>query len=481
MKLKISAEFWAILFLFIMGLLVRAYHLGGLKLGVEEILSAIRINRSLLDTFELIRHEEFPPLYYGILNLWAHAFGNGAWVLRLPSVIFSGLTIIVIYKLGAELFSKSVGFISASLLIFSPFAVFYAQFVKVYALFWFLVAWAFLFFFRFLKDQSKHAYMFYIITSILCCYTMYTGFLFLVTQSMIFLLIGQPARRRKWFTGQMIIVSFCIPWGVYFLCSKHADWGLSPPSATADYFKFFLETFLTIIGGCLGGLGKINCFLYVFLIVFLLIDIWECFYKNKKIGCALPANYYGLFIWIIIPAIIYFLLECFFFPVDLHARYIGFIQIPIILLVSSQMNKFHGVIKKILFLVLIVIAMNNTYLYFQHNLKHTDEKPRIAEALVHGMGEHDIVLSFIPISLFKTYYNADKVDTSRFFEISNKDFSSGSLVKKGILTGHVHSIFFLYMARMPSEIQLDGFSSDYRVSGGGIGFLHFRRTHEPRI
>ncbi len=495
LKSKTSIEFWVISALFIMGLLVRLYRLGVPSLGDDEILTAIKINHSLLDTIGLLGHSSFPPLHYVILNLWVHAFGNGEWALRFPSAIFSSLTIIVIYKLGKELFSKDVGLISAALLAFSPFAVHYAQFAKMYALFWFLAAGSFLFFFRFLKDQGKSSYKFYIITSILCCYTMYAGFLFLLTQSIIFLLFGERTRWKKWFAGQLIVLSFCIPWIIFFLSSKHDAWGLMRPSAAFNYFRFSLNAFLFIIGSSFEiwtreswaqfsfklCLWKINCFLYVFLIVFFLIDVLTISYKNKKMGIPLPKNYYCLLIWIITPIFFYFMFDYFVVRAFLVSRYryIGFLQVPIILLVSSQINNLQGLFKKILVLVIVVIAMNSAYLYSRDNLSFPQQDWRTAaKKLTQNFGENDIVLSFVPIPQFKYYY---KGDTRRFFMISSKDCSSEFLVRKGILTPNVHSIFILYKERLASEIQLNGFFLDYKVGNRGIGFLHFRRAQSKSV
>ncbi len=487
LKSKTSIEFWVILVLFIMGLLVRLYRLGGPSLGDDEILTTLRINHSFLDTIRLLKGSSFPPLYYGILNLWVHAFGNGEWALRFPSAIFSSLTVIVIYKLGVELFGKGVGLISASLLVFSPFALHYAQFAKMYALFWFLAAGSFLFFFRFLRDQKKSSYRFYIIASILCCYTMYTGFLFLMAQTIIFLSMGERTSRKKWFTGQLIIISFCIPWVIYFLCSKREEWGLIRPSAAFDYFRFLLTAFQFIIGSTFEiwireswakfsfklYWGEVNYFIYAFMITFFLIDALAISYKSKKERGALPTNHYCLLIWMIIPLFIYFMFDHFFVHIELKARYIGFLQVPIILLVSSQIDNLHGLIKRILIVVIFIMAMSNTYLYIKDTLRYPQQDWRTAaRELTQDLGENDIVLSFVPIPQFQYYY---KRDTRSFFKISEKDCSSEFLVKKGILTQHVNSIFILFKEQLASEIRLNGFFLDYKIGHWGIGFLHFKR------
>lgn len=491
MKSKASVEFWVISVLFITGLLVRLYDLGGPGLSDDEINTTIRINHSLFDTIRLLGRSEFPPLHYIILNLWTRVFGNGEWALRFPSAVFSSLTIIVIYKLGKEFFNKNVGLIAASLLVFSPFAIAYAQNAKMYPLFWFLAAAAFLFFFRFLKDRGNGSYGSHIVVSVLCCYTMYTGFLFLVAQSMVFLLMGERTRWRKWFTGQVIIVSFFLPWVVYFLCSKPEGWtGFRPPGVAFDYFAFFLRSFQYIIGNLREHwaqypvelcLSVVNIFLYVFLITFLLIDILSIFYKNKKAGLPLPANYCCLLVWMTVPVFIYFMFDRFLVPQQLGVRYIGFLQVPIILLVSGKISSFNVLARKILISVLLMITANNAYLYFNSKAEELFEggPPQgwraTAEELTKDLEENDIVLSFIDIPMFKYYY---KGDASRFFKVSwEEDFPSklGSLVEKRIFTEDVRSIFVLYKNRQAPEIEIDGFSLNHKVSNNGMGFLHFQR------
>jgi len=372
-KSKISIEFWMVLFLFMMGALLRLYrlegpHLPGLWVDTMSADTRILVNQSFLDMIRHLMHLQFPPLYYVILNLWVKAFGNSEWVLKLPSAIFSSLTIIVIYKLGKELFGKNVGLISALLLVFSPFAIDYAHNAKMYALFWLLTAGSFLFFFRFIKDQKAGSGILYTLVSILCCYTMYTGFLLLAAQNVIFLLFGEKAYRRKWFLVQMIIILCLSPWVISFLCSTHEPFRLRAWDSAFNYFTFFLNALSSIIGGSHDGFGKVMCCLYIFLITYLLIDVLAVFYENKTITNFPLMKYFSLLIWVIIPVLIYFIFDYVLIRAHLADRYIGFLQFPLILLASSQIDRFHGIVQKALLGAMVVVAMGNTYIWFNHYL-----------------------------------------------------------------------------------------------------------------
>jgi mannosyltransferase len=475
LKSKISAEFWIVLALFALALLARLFHLGVPSFCDDEISTTRRINHSLLDTILLMRHTSFPPLHYAILNIWTNAFGSSTeWALRFPSALFSGFTVVIIYYLGKELFNKSAGLISALLLIFSPFAINYAQNGKMYALYWFLTSLSFLIFFYFLKDQKKSAFVLYIFVSILCCYTMYMGFLILVTQSLIFLLMRKGVGLKQWLIGQAIIVSSCVPWFIYFANSRHEVFCPRPADAYFNYLAYFLRAFQFIVGNCYDFGGKANCFLYILLIAYLLFDVLTASFKNKNERPALLTNYYCAFIWLIVPLALYFMFDYYAVRSQLAERYIGFIQVPLILLVSAQITNLRSSLKKIVVVIMVLIAMNSTYLYFKNNLRIPEQDwRRTAQELTQELGDNDIVLSFVGLTMFGYYY---KADMHKFFEMEEGDFSSEFLLKKNILTERVRSIFIVYEAQYPPKIKLDGFFLDDKFSSGASGFLHFQRN-----
>ena len=421
LKSNISKEFWIVGGLLLAGLLVRLYHLEIPSLQLDELKTAMRSNHSFLETLNLIRHSAFPPLYYALMNLWVGIFGNSEWALRLPSAVFSGMTVIVIYKLGRDLFNKDVGLFCALLLVFSPFAVNYAQFAKMYALFWFLSAAAFLFFWRFLKGQGARSYKFYIIASILCCYTMYTGYLLLIAQNVIFLILGEKSWRRKWFRGQGIIAAFCIPWLIWFLCSRHETLSLMRPDASFDYLGFLFQSFLYIIGSSQEvmarsnltqlsfklRLGQANCFLFVFLYAFSLMNVLTVGLKNRSFRRSLPVIDCFLLIWVLIPVCIYLMFDYFLFHVELAVRYIGFLQVPFILTAGRQINSLNSIIRKIGAAVMLMIAFVSTGIYFQDNADNIQQGWRqTAEELTRHLQGNDIILSAIGADPFRYYFNA---------------------------------------------------------------------------
>ncbi|MDE2008559.1 MAG: glycosyltransferase family 39 protein [Candidatus Omnitrophica bacterium] len=483
--LKMPGDFWVMAALLTAGLALRFYHLGAPSLGDDELTTAVRINHSFWETVVLLKASSFPPLYYAFLHLWTRLFGTSEWALRFPSALFSGLTIIVIYKLGKELFNKNAGLIAAALLAFSPFAVHYAQYAKMYASFWLLEALSFLFFFRFLRNQGKAPHRWYIATSILCCYTMYSGFLFLAAQNIIFILTG--ARRRPWFTGQLIILGFCIPWVVLFLCSPKETWGLIRPTAAFDYLHFALSSFFFIIGSGLEiwthenwaqysfhlGLWEINCFLYVFLLVFFLVD------SPRR------ADDRAVFLWAAVALLAYFLFDYTCVHVYLEARYVGFLQVPLILMISSRLGAVSGPLRSVMLAAMLMIAIFNIYLYFTGIARFPQQDWRsTAKELMRAAGPNDLIVSYADPQDFSYYYRGD---TRRVINIREGTNPAEFLAQNGLLKPRVHAVFLVYKNQMPDgiqppsgiqlppRIQLKGFFQDYKVSNGGNGFYHFKR------
>jgi hypothetical protein len=296
----------------------------------------------------------------------------------------------------------------------------------------------------------------------------------MVTQSIIFLLMGEKAGWKKWFTGQLIIVSICAPWVIYYLCSWHEGFYLRPPDAVFNYFTFLLGAFLRILG-VYEGQGNLVCFLYVFLITYLLIDVLTNAYKNKKMRLPSLTAYYSLLIWLIFPVLVYLMSDFLFVRAHLSERYIGLLQTPLILLVSSRISNFRGLIKKIMAAAIIFIAINNTYLYFRDNLRIPEEDWRlVSKVLAQDLQKNDIIMSLVSPPLVQYYFKDDK---HLLFEVSRKDCTSEYLAKMGLMKENVHSIIVIYRDKPAPQIQLNGFFLDHKFSKGLTGFLHFQRNH----
>ena len=93
---------------------------------------------------ELAALDSHPPLHYLMLSLWGSAAGTTEFSFRIVSVFAGAATIPLIGILGYRFFNRATGVAAATLLILSPFHVWYSQEARMYALLTFFVLGALL-------------------------------------------------------------------------------------------------------------------------------------------------------------------------------------------------------------------------------------------------------------------------------------------------------------------------------------------------
>jgi len=177
-----------IILILILGLFLRLINLNQ-SLWLDETVQAITSKGSFLGIFTELRGDFHPPLYHLLMWGWAHLFGNGEIVMRLPSVIFGVATIWVVYKivrsweLGVR--SKETGvrrreigvrreeigvrreeketqnselrtlpLIAALFLATAPFHIYYSQEARTYAMTTFFTALSMYYFIRLVRSQE---------------------------------------------------------------------------------------------------------------------------------------------------------------------------------------------------------------------------------------------------------------------------------------------------------------------------------------
>ena len=118
---------------------LRFHRIDAQSLWYDEGNSARIAERSIQLILEGAAGDIHPPLYYLVLSLWRGLFGAGETALRGLSAV-SGIGLVgLAWWLGRRLFGIRAGLAAAALLAVSPFAVYYSQEARMYAL---LAVWA---------------------------------------------------------------------------------------------------------------------------------------------------------------------------------------------------------------------------------------------------------------------------------------------------------------------------------------------------
>ena len=132
--LKITKYGIALLAIVLVGAFLRLYHLGAQSLGADDTWSVWIAQLSIPKILQTTAADVHPPLYYFLLHYWIAYFGASELAVKLPSVIFGVLSIIVMYALGRQLFDDRAGLLGAFILAISAFNIRYSQETRMYSL-----------------------------------------------------------------------------------------------------------------------------------------------------------------------------------------------------------------------------------------------------------------------------------------------------------------------------------------------------------
>ena len=100
----------------------------------DEAFSAVLSMNSIPQIISIIAKDTAPPLYNLTLHFWYQIFGTSEIAIRSLSFLYYLLTVFFIYKIGAHLWSKKTGIISALLTFFNPFFFIYAFEGRMYSI-----------------------------------------------------------------------------------------------------------------------------------------------------------------------------------------------------------------------------------------------------------------------------------------------------------------------------------------------------------
>jgi mannosyltransferase len=131
--------------------------------------------------------------YYALLHVLIGWFGDGALVIRLPSVVAVGATAAAVGVLGLRLFDRRAALASGLLTAVSLPLVFWGQNARGYAAMVALVAWSFVALAVLVESGSGRAWVAYVVLTTLAVYASFVAVLVLPAQ-----LATLAWRRQRW-------------------------------------------------------------------------------------------------------------------------------------------------------------------------------------------------------------------------------------------------------------------------------------------
>ncbi len=255
---------------------LRFYRLDAQSFWNDEGNSARLAERSLDLIIEGAAGDIHPPGYYIILHCWRALFGQSEFALRSLSVV-AGLTLIVLtYLWSRALFGESTGLIAAFLSAISPFAIYYSQEARMYALLAALAAASAFVSYRVQVRSCKLQvagsklqvvdWIAYVLLGAAGLYTHYAFAFVLIANNLLFglrWLAGAERRRWErlavWAGAQVAVLLLYLPWVPTAL--NAAGW--SSPRADYELGRALLDILRVLTVGITQPLGEATAALII--------------------------------------------------------------------------------------------------------------------------------------------------------------------------------------------------------------------------
>jgi len=206
----------------------RLYRLDAQSFWNDEGNSARLSERTVDLIIEGTASDIHPPAYYLLLHYWRAIFGHSEFALRALSAVAGLALVFFTYLLGRHLFGKATGLMAAFIGAISPFAIYYSQEARMYALLAALAASSTYLLLRILNLQSPISNgrtvilaVAYVLAVAAGLYTQYAFPFILLVHNLVFVVWWLAVARRSgarwrwlamWVGVQVAIVVLYLPW-----------------------------------------------------------------------------------------------------------------------------------------------------------------------------------------------------------------------------------------------------------------------------
>ncbi|MCM8784132.1 MAG: glycosyltransferase family 39 protein [Candidatus Omnitrophica bacterium] len=294
-----------LLIVLLLALGIRIYCLGKWELWYDEILA--------IKTAQNFRLANNSYLYYTLLYYWIKFFKFSESTVRIPSLIFSMLSIASLYLLGKNLFNEKIALFSTGLLAFNPFHIWYSQEARPYSALVLCGILSSYFLFRGLKEKKilfLFPFTFLSVVGIYLHYFYITFLLVCLFIVLLFLFVKKQKYYVYWLTISILIIFlFLSPWLPRFLlnlcCIIDGFW-IPVPS--------FKSLFITLENFNLGYNAPNWAYKYSLFLTLILFLSAINFLREKK---ELQSNFWLCLMLFILPILFAFFFSKFLFSIYL--------------------------------------------------------------------------------------------------------------------------------------------------------------------
>lgn len=337
--LSVKSEILAVsVLIFVLNFVLKFWYISSNDIALDEPFTLFYSQMDLGSIFKMLQTENNPALHFLFMHFWIKLFGIGAMAVRMPSLIFSALTAVVIYITGKKFFSGRVGLTASAIFTFAAMQIYFSHEARVYSLFVLLASFSFLYFLKVAATpEKKSLYFTLFLFNSLLIYSHYFGFFVVFTE---FVCLFFIRNRKKAYKGFFLVFAalaisyipnIIIFFNRFFVSVSKGTW-VKAPQITEYYgnlnrflnIKYVTMTFIVIMLVTMIFLLKKKLF----------IPKLKEFIKNE--------NYILTLLWFFVPYTLMFLIS-FKVPMFLD-RYLLFCSIPFYFLLSQII--FHFTLKE---------------------------------------------------------------------------------------------------------------------------------------
>ncbi|MHC9538821.1 MAG: glycosyltransferase family 39 protein [Vulcanimicrobiota bacterium] len=234
--------------LLILGLLLRITAIKAHSFTVDEAGTWLAASRPLarIVPFLNFTNEVHPPFYFYFVHCWMY-MGSSEWILRLSSIVFGVLNLLVTWSLAKELNGEKCAFWAAILMTCSSYHITFSQELRMYPMlvFFFLISlWCFV---RWLHRGSTFYLVVVTAVNILSMHTHYLTVFLIAVECLYFLMRIREHRKfiPAFLLCQIITVIAFIPWLYHYMTSQHLqDFSLRFIPGLSEVFLLFSYFFM---------------------------------------------------------------------------------------------------------------------------------------------------------------------------------------------------------------------------------------------
>jgi len=320
--------YFSVSLIVLLGLILRFYNIGYENLWLDEIFTfwVTDPNLSLTETISRVKSTEYIPfLHYYIIKICNSFFGYDPIVGRISSGVFGFLSIFTVSSLCKKFVNNKSYLLTICLASLNIYLIIYSQEMRVYIFTFFLISLSLIFFFN-LYDEQKSK--------------IFTKNFFLFSLFMLLAIFSHPFSII--ILGSLICFTF-VDYFFFKVKNKKINISLTLISIFTLFFLFHYLKYVSLITDAINWIkqpglkfytnfyfskffgSRLLGIVHLIILIFLSSYLWRKIIYNKKIIFL----YIMLFLSYFVPLIYGYFLKPIIFP-----RYIMFVLIPIILIIS---------------------------------------------------------------------------------------------------------------------------------------------------